>query len=164
VTLPKELAPIATRYRGPGCVIYPKRLDPPSTQERMDELVAEGWLSKVVRAYYDDDTEYDFVEQDPETEQWYGDGDPIPESAVVVSYLTTEKTHDMKEAKIAILLNRMGRATGDLGEMLESAKALEAEGLDVAFALRVELAKLALDAPMGPGVLERYVEQLRSHK
>jgi hypothetical protein len=73
---PKELEPIATGYRGPGCVIYPHRLNPPSTHERMDALVVEGWLERVIRGYdHRTDGEFDYVEQDPETGKWYGDGE-----------------------------------------------------------------------------------------
>lgn len=125
--LPEDLAPMVIPYEGPGVVIYPNkgaRKDSLSS-ERLDELTAEGWVTKSIRYISDADGSID-VEQDPETGDWYEMlyGEKVPEDRICVNYLSTEKAHSSGDALRAMLDRAMGQARESLQHALKLAQEL----------------------------------------
>lgn len=135
--LPEDLAGWSTA----GAVLYPVRGHRTEglSLERLEQLAAEGWLTKSVR-YCDDEDEVWDVEQDPEDGTWWCEGGQVPHERVMISFLTTKKVAATVEARTL----RLARSLTDLQEDVDAALKL-AVGLGSSeSALRLRLCRMIL--------------------
>lgn len=146
--LPPELQALAEATRNkilsPGHVFFTREID--ATQERLDALVAEGWLRKSVTAF-EPRAEYDeeLVVEQEEDGTWTDDmGRTIPETWLSVTYLTTEQAtvacRQTPELSHFYFRRRIGQLKIELRTL--RAEALGVEAHDTA--ARCELAAEAL--------------------